>query len=200
MSESVIAHAAAEPGSPGEVAVCARPGAEARFVAIVREHYAFAWRVLRRFGLSKTDADDAAQQVFLVMSQRIDEVAPPKERAFLFRTATYVAAKVYRARRRRPETPAEDCEESEDAAPQPDELVDRRRARELLDRLLSEMPHDLKSVIVLFELEGLTMSEIADALEVPPGTVASRLRRARAELAARVARARAERLAGATKP
>lgn len=200
MSESVIAQAASGQGSPGEVVPCARSVAEPRVVALVREHYAFVWRVLRRFGLSPADADDAAQQVFMVLSQRAEDVAFSKERAFLFRTATYVAAKAHRARKRRPEMPTDDWDDNEDSAPQADELVDRRRARELLDRVLAEMPHDLKSVIVLFELEGLTMSEIADALEVPPGTVASRLRRARAELAARVARARAERSAGATKP
>jgi RNA polymerase sigma-70 factor (ECF subfamily) len=200
MSESVIAHAASGHGNPGEVAPCAPTVAEPRLVALVREHYAFVWRVLRRFGLAPSDADDAAQQVFMVLSQRAEDVVLSKERAFLFRTATYVAAKAHRARKRRPETPAGDWEESEDSAPQADELVDRRRARELLDRVLSEMPHDLKAVIVLFELEGLTMSEIADALEVPPGTVASRLRRARVDLAARVTRARTERSAGATKP
>lgn len=200
MSESVIAHAAAGHDSPGGVVPCAPPLAEPRVAAIVREHYAFVWRVLRRFGLSPSDADDAAQQVFMVLSQRAGDVVPSKERAFLFRAATYVAAKAHRARKRRQETSADDCDETEDAAPGADELVDRRRARELLDRVLCEMPHDLKSVIVLFELEGLTMSEIADALEVPPGTVASRLRRARAELAARVTRARADRSSGASKP
>jgi RNA polymerase sigma-70 factor (ECF subfamily) len=200
MSESVIAHAAGH-DSAGEVAPSARAVAEqSRFAALVREHYAFVWRVLRRFGLAPSDADDAAQQVFMVLSQRAEDVAASKERAFLFRTAMYAAAKAHRARRRRHESPADDWEEKEDAAPQADELLDRRRARELLDRVLSEMPHDLKAVIVLFELEGLTMSEIADALEVPPGTVASRLRRARADLTERVTRAQRERSAGATKP
>jgi RNA polymerase sigma-70 factor (ECF subfamily) len=70
-------------------------------------------------------------------------------------------------------------------------LVERHRARELLDRLLAEMDPDLTAVLVLFEIEGLTMAEIAEALDVPPGTVASRLRRARAELEDRVSRAKA---------
>jgi RNA polymerase sigma-70 factor (ECF subfamily) len=170
-----------------------RAVADSRLVSLVRDHYAFVWRVLRRFGLRPSDADDAAQQVFLVLSRRLDEVAASKERAFLFRTAMHVSSKVHRARRRRPEDPSEESDESEDPAPQADELLELRRARELLDRVLSEMPDDLKAVVVLFEIEGLTMSEIADALELRPGTVASRLRRARAELEARVMRARAAR-------
>jgi len=200
MSESVIAHAAAGQPSPGQGDPCFGGEGDPRVGILVREHYAFVWRVLRRFGLSPSDADDAAQQVFMVLSRRVAEVVPTKERAYLFRIATFVAAKAHRSRRRRPETPTDDCSDREDTAPSADELLDRRRARELLDRVLSEMPHDLKAVIVLFELEGLTMSEIADALEVPPGTVASRLRRARAELVARVARARSHRSAGAIKP
>ncbi len=62
------------------------------------------------------------------------------------------------------------------------------------------MPDDLKAVIVLFEIEGLTMGEIAEALAVPPGTVASRLRRARAELSAQVARHRARGRSGEATP
>ena len=200
MSDTVTAHAAAGHAPSSDASSPARAVADARFVALVREHYAFVWRVLRSFGLSPVDADDATQQVFIVLSHRVDDVPPSKERAFLFKTAMFVAAKAHRSRRRRPDSPAEDAGERADSRPSVDELLDQRRARELLDRVLSEMPHDLKAVIVLFELEGMTMSEIAEALEVPPGTVASRLRRARTELEQRVARARTERTAGATKP
>jgi RNA polymerase sigma-70 factor (ECF subfamily) len=169
---------------------CCPPQADrdARIAAVVREHYAFVWRVLRRFGLLPTDADDAAQQVFLIAAGRIDDIDLGKERAFLSRTAMRVASKAHRARRRRPEDADPECGERADLEPGAEELVDRHRARALLDAILDEMSDDLKAVIVLFEIEGLTMSEIAEALLVPPGTVASRLRRARAELEARVTR------------
>jgi RNA polymerase sigma-70 factor (ECF subfamily) len=159
--------------------------------AFVRENYPAVWRTLRRFGLSSPDADDATQQVFVVVSRRFADIELGRERAFLFRTAMHVASKAYRARRRRPEDPDPECGESPDDRPLADDLVERRRARELLDRLLAEMDRDLTAVLVLFEIEGLTMAEIAEALDVPPGTVASRLRRARAELEERVSRARA---------
>lgn len=176
----------------GEAPASAGPSARAvhdgAVVAFVREHHAFVWRVLRRFGLSPSDSDDGAQQVFLVAAGRLADIATGKERAFLFRTAMHVASKAHRSRRRRPEDATADCGEQADPAPRPDDLLDRRRARAALDDILSEMPEELRAVIVLFEIEGLTMSEIADALEVPQGTVASRLRRARAELEARVER------------
>jgi len=169
---------------------------DARLSELVRDQYAFVWRILRRFGLSPTDADDGAQQVFLVVSRRLSDVDPGSERAFLFRTAMHVASKAHRTRRRRPEDAGDVCDQNEADAPSTDELVDQRRARELLDRVLDEMDVDLRAVIVLFEIEGLTMSEIADALDVPPGTVASRLRRARADLEARVLRHQAKTVAG----
>ena len=54
-----------------------------------------------------------------------------------------------------------------------------RGTRVLLDTLLEAMPIDLRTVFVLYEIEELTMIEIASVLELPSGTVASRLRRAR---------------------
>jgi RNA polymerase sigma-70 factor (ECF subfamily) len=159
-----------------------------RITSLVQSTYPFVFRVLRRFGLSRADADDAAQQVFLVVDSRLSDVEPGKERAFLIRTAVHNASNAHRSRRRRPEDADGDCGDGADAGPSTDELVDQRRARALLDRLLDDMPMELKAVLVLYEIEGLTMSEIAEATDVPPGTVASRLRRARAELEARVAR------------
>jgi RNA polymerase sigma-70 factor, ECF subfamily len=168
------------------------PEPRARIDRLVREHFAFVWRILRRLGLGEGEADDAAQQVFLIAARRADDIEPARERAFLFTTAMHVASKAHRSRQRRREVMTGDWDEPEgarrDSAPGPEELLDRRRARELLDSILDELPVDLRIVFVLYEVEELTMSEIAEALALPPGTVASRLRRARAEFSARVQR------------
>lgn len=160
----------------------------ARVQAFVREHHAFTWRCLRRLGLAPADADDAAQRVFVIAAARYDEIAAGSERAFLFRTAAHMAAKARRSAGRRQENLQADSSHERDDAPLADELVDRRRARELLDRVLGELPQDLAAVIILFEIEGLTSAEVALALDLRPGTVASRLRRARAEIESRVTR------------
>jgi RNA polymerase sigma-70 factor (ECF subfamily) len=70
-----------------------------------------------------------------------------------------------------------------------DELVEEKQTRALLDKVLSVMPEELRVVLVLHELEELSRDEIALALGWRPGTVASRLERARAEFSRLSARA-----------
>jgi RNA polymerase sigma-70 factor (ECF subfamily) len=159
-----------------------------RLTFLVGDHYPFVWRVLRRLGLSEADADDAAQQVFLNVSRRLDDIRTGSERAFLFRTAVHVASKAHRSRRRRRETTEGDCADWPDQFPPADALLDQRRARALLDAMLHELPDELRDVVVLFEIEGLGKIEVAEALNIPPGTVASRLRRARQAISELVAR------------
>ena len=71
------------------------------------------------------------------------------------------------------------CPERVDPGTRPDDQIDRARARAMLDEILATMPLELRSVFTLFELEQMTMIQIAGMLELPQGTVASRLRRAR---------------------
>jgi RNA polymerase sigma-70 factor (ECF subfamily) len=150
-----------------------------RLQTLVSDHHAFLWRSLRRLGVADGDVDDAVQQVFLVAFRRLSEIAKKSERAFLFQTALRVAADWRRAHKRRCEQAGLDLREVPDSSAGPEELMDRRRARALLDRVLGALPMDLRAVFVLFELEELTMMEIATMSDIPPGTVASRLRRAR---------------------
>jgi RNA polymerase sigma-70 factor (ECF subfamily) len=72
-------------------------------------------------------------------------------------------------------------ESLQDPTPSPDTLLDQQRARQLFDQILASMALELRTVIILFELENLTLTEIADTLGIPRGTAASRLRRAREE-------------------
>jgi RNA polymerase sigma-70 factor (ECF subfamily) len=58
-----------------------------------------------------------------------------------------------------------------------------------LDEILVSMPHEVRTVFVLFEIEGMNLSEIAETLGIPRGTVASRLRRGREDFERRVLRA-----------
>jgi RNA polymerase sigma-70 factor (ECF subfamily) len=155
------------------------PDAPARdFSAFVRAEIDFVWRQLRRLGLSRADADDATQQVFLVASRRREQLVAGRERSFLYGTALRVAANVRRSVRRRREMDPPGSEPALDA-PLPDEMLERRRARALLDSLLEQLPDELSRVLVLAEVEQLTVAAIAELEGLPAGTAASRLRRAR---------------------
>jgi RNA polymerase sigma-70 factor (ECF subfamily) len=151
----------------------------ARLEALLAAHHAFVWRSLRRLGVPDRDVDDASQQVFLVAHRRLAEIASESERSFLFQTALRVASEWRRAQKRRCEQSGIDVRNLPDGTASPEELADRRRARALLDRVLAAMPMELRVVFVLFELEEMTMVEIATMANLAPGTVASRLRRAR---------------------
>jgi RNA polymerase sigma-70 factor (ECF subfamily) len=152
-----------------------------RLRALLDDNYDFIWRQLRRLGLSDDAADDAAQQVFIVASRKLDVIAAGSERSFLLGTAIRVASDIRRASLRRREVGSEEADDPADPGPRADELLDRERARQLLDEALAGMTLEHRSVFVLFEIEELTMAEIAKLLTLPAGTVASRLRRAREE-------------------
>jgi RNA polymerase sigma-70 factor (ECF subfamily) len=144
---------------------------------MVVEHFDFIWRLLRRIGVPPAEIDDAAQQVFLVAIDRVDDIVIGRERAFLFGTATRVAATARRRRAR--ESPSGVADAAHDSLPLADELTDQKKARELLDTVLDGLDDDLRVIFVLFELDGMRLAEIAELTSLPLGTVSSRLRRGR---------------------
>jgi RNA polymerase sigma-70 factor (ECF subfamily) len=159
-----------------------------RLSEMFHHHYDFVWRSVRRLGVAPDAVDDATQEVFVVASRKLESIELGKEKAFLFGTAMRVASDTRRAVQRRRQAPADEQPELVDATPALDELVDQKRAREMLDDLVSQLPEDTRPIFVLFELEGMTMAKIASDLDLPAGTVASRLRRGRELFAAQVAR------------
>jgi RNA polymerase sigma-70 factor (ECF subfamily) len=170
------------------VAVAATPERSARLTALAQAHFAYVWRLLRRLGLAESDADDVTQQAFLVASRRLDDIRAGSERAFLYKAAVHAAYKHRRTHQRRREEDLDEIALGSDAEPGLEELLDRRRAREILDAIVETMPMEFRVVFVLYEIDGLSTSEIAEVVGIPLGTVASRLRRARADFETRVAR------------
>jgi RNA polymerase sigma-70 factor (ECF subfamily) len=152
---------------------------ESRLRELFDTQFDFVWRSLRRLGVPELTVDDATQEVFLVVSRRLADIELGRERSFLFSTALRVASTARRAIARRGVHDDNEIDDLVDQAPGPEQLADRRRARAVLDQVLSTIDLDLRAVFVLYELEEMTMAEIAVTLELAPGTVASRLRRAR---------------------
>lgn len=172
------------------VAVVAAVSPEARLRELFDRHLDFVWRSLRRLGVPPTVVDDAAQEVFLVASRRLADIELGRERSFLFATALRVASDARRAAARRGEHGDDGLEQIADDAPSPEDLADRQRARAVLDQILDGMDLDLRAVFVLYELEEMTMADIGITLDLPAGTVASRLRRAREAFQSAVVRLR----------
>jgi RNA polymerase sigma-70 factor, ECF subfamily len=152
----------------------------ARVADMLRVHFRDVWRIVRRFGVPENSADDAAQEVFIIAARRLSDIALGSERAFLFASAVRVAANARRALGARRECAEDDSlPEGVDPRPNAEALLDQKRLRQLLDRVLDELSDELRVCFVLYELEGMSSPEIAELLRIPVGTVASRLRRAR---------------------
>ncbi|HEY8946398.1 MAG TPA: RNA polymerase sigma factor [Polyangiaceae bacterium] len=165
----------------------------ARLSDIVRAEFRYIWRLCRRLGLSEGDADDAAQQVFIIASRRLADLQPGRERAFLYGVAVNVVAKARRALGRRREETHAALDLLEAVAPSAECLLDQKHEVQLLDALLDAMPQDLRTIFVLHHIEEQTAAEIAEVLGIPPGTAASRIRRAREVFTAGLARLEARR-------
>ena len=161
----------------------------ARYEAMVTRHFDAVWRTLRGLGVPAGNADDAAQQVFLVALRRLAVIAPGSERSFLLGTAVGIAANARRGLARAKEVADPDALfAGVDPGPDPEQAAVLSERRALVQHVLDGMPDDLRTVFVLFELEGLTSIEIGQMLGIPTGTATSRLRRAREHFQAEVSR------------
>lgn len=155
----------------------ARDGSNRRRLRrLFSENFDAVWRLLRRFGVPAQVADDAAQEVFVILAERMADVKLGSERAFMYGTALRLASSWRRTKDR--EVPSGD-DEAVGSLPNVEELTDQKRARDLLDQILQRMEAPLRDVFVLYEIEGLTIPEVAEVVAIPGGTAASRLRRAR---------------------
>ena len=172
---------ATEPRQATEARQASQPGA-ARVRAMVDEHFSFVWRYVRGLGVAEAHVDDATQQVFIVAAQKVDMITAGAERSFLVGTARGVAANARRTSARRREVSDDGVMDAHaDAKATPEEHLASQQGLAILDDFLGQLPDELREVFILFELEGMTMAAMAEALHLPPGTVASRLRRAREE-------------------
>lgn len=162
--------------------------AEAEMREAVGQHLQLVWRVLRRGGLSAVDAEDASQDVFWILAQRLKAVPERARRAFLVSTALRVAADRRRSKWHRSVDTGLELDEHACPTLAADQQLELRRAARLLDRALATLEEGDREIYILAELEQLSRSEVAEALTLPQGTVASRLRRAREAFEAAVRR------------
>mgnify|MGYP000952897088 CR=1 FL=1 len=149
------------------------------FRAFYETHVRFVWRGLVRAGVAEAELPDAVQDVFLVVHRKLDQF---ENRSSLTTWLFGICIRVASDRRRKAHVRHEISSTTMPVAhvEMDDEELDRRRARAVLEAILARMPDEQRLVFSLFELEGMTGEEIAALLEIPVGTVRSRLRLSRA--------------------
>ncbi len=146
---------------------------------MVDAHATLVARALRSYGVPPADLDDGLQLVFMVAARRLDDLEPERERAFLSSTAHNIAFRIRRTRARRHEASAEVSADLPARIDDPERQAAQNQAFNLIWKVLEQVPEELRTIFVLYELDELSTHEIAAALDLPRGTVASRLRRAR---------------------
>jgi len=145
----------------------------------------FVHRMLRRYGASSADADDLAQEVFLVVWRRWRDYDPQRPlRPWLAGITFRVAHDHFRRVRR--EVPSGFVDGEEPASPL-DHLASSR-ARALVLRALASMPERQRAILILHELEGIPIQELVGTLLVPASTLYSRLKKAHQTFARSVRR------------
>lgn len=163
----------------------------ALFDLAFREHYAFIHRTLAALGVAATQVDDAAQEVFLVLLRRQDDVDRRLPlRAWLYGVARRVAHDFRRAEARRSRRIR--AAPAPDPAPTPEHALARREASGFIAAFLDGLDEEQREVFVLVELEGLSAPEVVDYTGIKLNTVYSRLRRARRRLEDALARQQRE--------
>lgn len=157
------------------------------FRAVFDAHVSYVAATLSRLGADDRDRDDLVSEVFVRVHRSLASYDPARPmKPWLFAFAARVASEHRRLARHRREVFAEVDVASPDLAP--DQALEQRQSRALLDRALAELDDDKREVFVLHDLDDTPIPEVARALGIPEGTAYTRLRAARAELTATVRR------------
>mgnify|MGYP002622736649 CR=1 FL=1 len=158
------------------------PCAPPDIVRLVGEHHEAVYRYAYRLCGAAADAEDLTQQVFLTAQTKLDQLRNPQSaRAWLF---TVLRNCYLKSRRRRVPMAAADAQVNVDEIPA--ELPEESFDSEQLQAALDSLDDDFKVVLLLFYFEDCSYREIADRLELPMGTVMSRLSRAKGHLRAKL--------------
>ncbi len=152
-------------------------------------HAVFVARFLARLGARGAEVDDLVQDVFLTAHRRGGfDPGPARATTWLAEIAVKVLSTHRRTKRRRPEAPEDDIGAVASAETDPAERAAAGQLVERLDEALQQLDMDKRAVFVLFELDAIPCSDIAEGLGVPLTTVYSRLHAARSELKTAFAR------------
>lgn len=179
-------------GAPGveerdeRLAEQAGGGDLAAFEALMTRHRKAVYRLCWSVTGNHADADDAAQETFVRVFRSLpgyDASRPfgPWLRKIAWNTSLSVRRD---GRAGVPRVPESEAPEPVDPAPDPESATERNEEKERVSAAVAGLPAELRTVLVLRAVEGLSYAQIADSAGIPLGTVMSRLSRARERVAA----------------
>jgi len=166
-----------------------RRGDALAWEALVRRYQARVYGVAFHYLRDPEEARDLAQDVFIKVYRNLDSFTGDAFLPWLLRMARNAA--IDRIRRKKARPPAEDVPVEENISlaadgPSPEDSWLSDSKKRLVHRAMGHMSDQNREMILLKEIQGLNLQEIADLLDVPLGTVKSRSNRARIELARKV--------------
>lgn len=171
---------------------------EAAFEQIMRLHADKLYNYLLRMVGNSADAEDLLQEVFVRAYQGLPSFdGRASLSTWLYRIATNLCIDYQRRRARRVSTvsfPTYEDDEGETVewefadprAPNPMEAVMHKELQQVVEHAIQQLSPKLRTVLLLYDVEGLSYEEIARVLQIPIGTVKSRLNHARTQLQRRV--------------
>lgn len=166
--------------------VAAQGGDRGAMDRLLRQHYDRVYSVCRRITGNESDAADAAQEALMAIVRGLSRFDGRSSFAtWVYRVATNASLDELRRRRRRPVL---SIVGDDDHAHEPADVDHADIAGRLGDRLAVEaallgVPEEFRVAVVLRDVADLDYAEIAEVLDVPVGTVKSRIARGRAQLA-----------------
>lgn len=168
------------------LAVRAARGDRAAFETLMTRHRQTVYRLCWSATGDSADADDAAQETFVRLFRSLSSYDASRPFApWLRKIAWNTSLSLLRdAKAGVPRVPEEEAPEPVDPSPDPSAAAERGQEAERVAGAMARLSPELRTVLVLRAVEGLSYAEIAESTGVPAGTVMSRLSRARERLAA----------------
>ncbi|MEX1005965.1 MAG: sigma-70 family RNA polymerase sigma factor [Acidimicrobiia bacterium] len=171
-----------DPDRDRDLMARAASGDRAAFTELMDRHEDMVFAVAMRMMRDREAALDATQETFLTLFRKADRYSGEAAvSTWLYRVATNTCLDLLRKhKRRRTEAPPEHHDEPDPSAAEPFSAVE---VRPDIDAALRSLPEDFRAAVVLSDIHGLAIAEISQILEVPSGTVKSRVFRGRRMLA-----------------
>ncbi|HWZ44890.1 MAG TPA: sigma-70 family RNA polymerase sigma factor [Candidatus Saccharimonadales bacterium] len=160
----------------------AAQGSHEAFGDLVRQHQTMVFSIAYHFLRNRAQAEDVAQEVFLELYKRLNQIESPPHLTFWLRRVT-VNRCIDQTRRRKPELALEDVAEPKADSAHGDPLLSRH-----LQKSVANLPERRRAIIILRYQEEMDLAEIAEVLEMPLNTVKSTLQRSLLELRKKLTR------------